>query len=179
MTSLKTVVTTSDLIKCDPIQKQLRVHGRKPVMELVLKSVLNCAKGLGILIDPEQATMLSSDIIEVYSHDSIEDCLAVLKNARQGKYSFGHETRKTITMQHFAEWMAQHLENKARARENELNKIKNDVPDKYPTIDYEKYKARKALEKEDKRGRFEKHRDKIHQEEEYQKFKEGYENKKE
>ena len=140
----------------------------------MFKNVLTTAKGLGIAIDLEQATILASDIIDVYAYDSIEDCLEVLKNARQGKYSFGHETRRTITMQHFSDWMAQHLENKARAREQKINKIKNDVPDKYPQIDYEKYKARKALEKEDKRGRFEKHRDKVHKEEEFMRFKEEY-----
>jgi len=165
-------------LKCAPIMKQIRTHGKDAVVMEVLKGVVNCATGLGITIPQEQAVMLSNDIIEVYACDSIEDCLTVLKNARQGKYGFGHETRRTITMQHFAEWMSQHLEKKSQARENELNKIKNDVPDKYPEVDYEKYKARKALEQEDKRGRFEKHRDKIHKEEEYQKFKEGYENKK-
>lgn len=96
---------------------QVAAHGTDIVIVSIRVALEKCAAGLGINLSPHQMSMLCSDLIDVYSYDSIEDIQQCLKKARQGKYGFGHHKRDMITMSLIREWMAEHLDEKAIERE--------------------------------------------------------------
>jgi len=127
-------------------------------------AVEKCAEQLNISMSQNQASTLSDDLIDVYSHDSVEDITECLKNGRRGEYGFGHNSRNSLNMILIREWMSLHLEKKAieREKENKKNKIENNEP--LEIVDYEAYKIR--TKKEDKEKK-----DKKQGSEEYNNFK--------
>lgn len=133
----------------------IREHGEELVIDKIKLSLNKCALGLNINLQPESYETLAADILEVYQYDSVEDVIQCLKKGRQGKYGFGHNNRQSITMILIKEWMALHLEEKAIAREKELQNQKKKVIPRSITdeegkeIDmYEIYRKRQAVEKE-------------------------------
>lgn len=142
---------TSDLVKAKPMVELIRSYGpdgeqvREEIIKTIAMALAKCSVGLGIDIQQAALQMLSEDILEVYGHDSVEDVIYTLKNARQGVYDFGHHKRGVMSMQIISEWMAITLERKAIARENEI-KIKQQEK-RLEEIDYSKFKDRIEKEK--------------------------------
>lgn len=124
---------------------------------------------LNIKMNSLQLETLCEDIMDSYPYDSLEDVREVLKNARQGVYGFGHESRGAITMILIRDWMSQHLEKKARILESKHNKQKLSDKTIYKTVDYEKFKKNPPVNLKKKQDEKEKA---------YQKFKQDlYKNK--
>ena len=111
------VTQVSDLLRTRPVQLQVKEHGRELILTMIRVSVEKCADSLGIKISDSQVVTLCNDLIDVYTHDSVEDIQQCLKKGRQGLYGFGHNKRDSLTMPLIREWMAQHLEEKAAERE--------------------------------------------------------------
>ena len=144
-----------DLIKCKNISLQVKEHGELAVLTEVRLYVEKCAMALNIQMSQIQVVTLCEDLIDTYSHDSIEDLRECLKSGRTGAYGFGHNSRNSLNMILIREWMAAHLEKKAIEREKHHQKtkiLKQPIED----IDYEAYKIRAKKEdaekKEAKRG---------------------------
>lgn len=137
-----------------PIKIQIAHGNETEVRVTILMSVEKCAEQLNISLSQNQAVTLSDDLIEVYSHDSVEDITECLKNGRRGEYGFGHNSRNSLNMILIREWMSLHLEDKAIEREkvNKKSKMSNKEP--LQNVDYEEYKIRS--EKEDKEKKEEK-----------------------
>lgn len=115
--SLIEVSNTADLLKCRPIVQQIATYGEGPVKAKVRMAVEKCAIGLNIELSDAQVVVLCEDLIDTYSHDSIEDVLECLKKGRRGVYGFGHNRRDTLNMVLIREWMGQHLSEKWEQRE--------------------------------------------------------------
>lgn len=115
--SLIEVSNTGDLLKCKPIMEQIAAHGEGPVKAKVRMAVEKCAIGLNIELSDAQVVVLCEDLIDTYSHDSIEDILECLKKGRRGVYGFGHNRRDTLNMVLIREWMQAHLAEKWEQRE--------------------------------------------------------------
>lgn len=118
-----------ELLKAKPISLQVQEHGEERILMEIRISVEKCATGLNLSVDDEQVAILCEDIMEVYSHDSIEDVQICLKKARQGRYGFGFNKRGVITMELVREWMARHLEEKAQERERIIHNRKQQEED--------------------------------------------------
>lgn len=136
------------------MREMIKEFGIEPVQITIKKAVTKCCAGLNIHMDPGLIDLLVEDLVDVYKYDSVEDIIECLKKGRQGKYGFGHNSRSALTMILIGEWMAKHLEEKAIAREKELqNQKKKDVPEIIKNkegneIDmYEAYRRRQAGEK--------------------------------
>jgi hypothetical protein len=161
--SIIQVTKTSDLLQCKPITAQILKHGRSQVNLVVAASVNRCLEGLDIDLPNDKIQLLIEDIVDVFKFDSIEDIQICLKNGRQGKYGKTYGKLNMIIIQ---EWMAQHLDRKAQAREAQYNKAKHDFKtreeyetavkvgakinqeqqerkkaERYDQISYEEYKA--------------------------------------
>ena len=139
----------ADLLKCEPIALQIKKHGRKPLIATVIEWLNSLANGLDINLPPERAIMIASDLIEVYTFDSLEDLREVLKKARQGVYGWGMEKRGVLNMIIIREWMAEHLERKAIEREKASEAAKDKTRPILEAVDYEAYKIRDAQEKKE------------------------------
>lgn len=126
---------------------QIKEHGEELVQAEIITYIAKLALGLGIQLSNEAILLLSEGILEVYAYDSIEDVKECLKSARNGLYGWGMLPRSTITMMHVREWMAQHLEKKAIAKERMHKLLKENSRDNLPKVDYQAYKSRIAEEK--------------------------------
>lgn len=115
----------ADLIGTIPIAVHLRKANTKVlILNEIRISLEKCAMGLGIKMSDYQFEILSTDILEVYQYDSLEDVQQCLKKARQGEYSFEHFKRDVISMPLFRHWMSCHLDDKAAIREKILKEEK-------------------------------------------------------
>lgn len=132
-----------------------------------------CVISLGIKMTNERISLLCEDVLEVYGYESLEDIRECLKKARNGSYSFGHESRNTISMIHIRKWMTEYLEKKVELREKQHNEIKKQSQEKHSEIDYDKYKKRLKEEKEKKQSR-----PSAFNQENYKKMLNDYQNKK-
>jgi len=127
-------------------------HGHDKVLSIIAEAVEKTRTALNIQMHPIQIEMLVDDIYEVYQIESIEDVLQCLKKGRVGLYGFGINRRDTLNMILIREWMTQHLERKAKAREEKHLKLKVETNEPLPNVDYEAYKERnKNTEKPKKR----------------------------
>ena len=115
-----------------------------------------CLMCLCIVSSQEHIKGLTSDLIEVYKHDSVEDIVEALKAGRQGKYG---KTYNKLNMIIIHEWMGYQLEAKAILREREHEKVKKDNKDLEQVIDYNKVKERIDNEREGKKDLTDKERD--------------------
>lgn len=123
---------------------QIKNHGIEEVTKKITLALSKCIEGLGIQMTPSTLQMLSTDIIDVYSCDSIEDVIEALKAGRQGKYG---TTYNKLNMVVVNEWMHQQLEHKAILRENEHKKLKSQDMPELENVDYDAFKKRKKEEK--------------------------------
>ncbi len=123
---------------------QIKNYGIEEVTKKIMLALSKCIEGLGIQMTPSSLEMLSTDVIDVYSCDSIEDVIEALKAGRQGKYG---TTYNKLNMVVVNEWMFNQLEAKAILRENEHNKLKSQDMPELPNVDYKAFKKRKEEER--------------------------------
>ncbi len=126
---------------------QIKNYGIEEVTKKITLALSKCVEGLGIQMTPDALQLLSSDIIDVYSFDSIEDVIEALKAGRQGKYG---TTYNKLNMVVINEWMSKQLEHKAILREKEHDKLKqlNILGAKeVPNVDYDAFRKRKEEER--------------------------------
>lgn len=98
-----------------PLIVALMKSGHKDdVIEVVCMSLEKCADALGVEMSESQKVNVVHDMIEEYKYEAVEDLIFVLQNGRKGHYGkvFGK-----LNMIVISEWMRNHLEDKARARE--------------------------------------------------------------
>lgn len=69
---------------------------------------------VGTDLNPMQIELMAEDLIDAYKYDSLEDIAEALKKGRQGRYGKVYGKLNGIVL---AEWMGNHLEEKAIARE--------------------------------------------------------------
>ena len=131
----------------------VKEFGEKEVLTTISISVVKCASGLGITLTHSQLETLCYDLLDVYKYDAVEDIQQCLKKARQGRYSFGHHSRSILNMPLIKDWMVQHLEEKAQARENINRKYKEEFKEPLPKVDYTTYLKRQKQEQEEKAER--------------------------
>ena len=131
-----------DFLKCVSIRKQIKEFGEEQVKALISVGVKKLTISLNITFSDFQLETLCDDLVDVYCHDSIEDVLHVLKNGRQGKYSFGHHSRSVISMGLINDWMTLHLEEKSKLREEEHRIKKIGISEPLVKVDYEAFKNR-------------------------------------
>jgi hypothetical protein len=165
--SLERISKPSDLLKCKTIASQIIKVGVEHVLIEIRLSVQKCAMALNISMSDNQVVTLCEDLMDTYTYDSIEDVRECLKDGRQGKYGFGHNSRNSLNMVLITEWMSFHLEKKEierrKADKNSYTTSKKELP----KVDYKAYQIR--MEKEDR----EKHKEKQGSEE-YNDFKLKY-----
>ena len=107
----------------------IKEHGKKAVMEKIMKGIVKCCMQLGIELNPMVTETLAEDIMDVYVLDAIEDVLEALKKGRQGKYGFGYNSRNTLNLIIIREWMTKHLEEKSLVREKLIENKKHEERD--------------------------------------------------
>lgn len=150
-TSLKATNSIGDNLKCQTIAKQIQTFDRKSVIAEITGWVSKCAFSLDIEISKERLLLMSSDIMDTYTYESLEDVRDCLKKARQGQYGWGLEKRGVINMVIIRFWMDSFLEKKSieRQRLHEASEKKNREAEKTPFdgVDYEAYKIRSAKDK--------------------------------
>jgi predicted nucleotidyltransferase len=139
--------------------RQIEENSREDVFNMIAISVTKLQEALSINLSNSQFAMLCNDIIDKYKHDSIEDVIICLQNARQGKYDWGHEKRGILNMVIISYWMSFHLDDKAAELEKRHANEKKVISENegsadllkahVPKVDYEAYKARMKKEKED------------------------------
>ena len=140
-------------------------HGSNEVYFELAGAVVKCAQGLGIEMSNDRIQLLVEDITEVYKFDSIEDIQICLKNGRQGKYGKTYAKLNMIIIQ---EWMTQHLDRKAAARESLNSKAKHDFKNRE---EYENaVKVGSKINEQEKKDKASKKRDDI----EYEEFRAQY-----
>lgn len=141
---------TTDLLNCEPVANQIRMHGQEEVLNVVKKSVLKLLMSVGQSIDPIFIEMTAEDLMDKYRLDSIEDIVECLKKGRQGTYGkvFGK-----VNMIVISEWMSIHLEDKYRERERHVHNQKEGNEAKHNNIDYEAFKMRNDKDQEKDRAR--------------------------
>ena len=120
---------TFELLKAKPIMMQVHEHGDDKVKNYIKAALIKMSNAIGDNLDAnaDRLDMLTTDLIEVYHYDSIEDITECLKKGRRGDYGFGHHKRGFITMLLLREWMSRHLEEKAVIREKEIARKKVDI----------------------------------------------------
>lgn len=152
------------MLKCIPIKNQIEKHGAEKVYAFTIAYLDKCLTGIGIDIPDDKMKLLCEDILEVYSHDSLEDIVQCLKKGRQGYYGTSYNKLNMMVIQ---EWMSKHLEEKARLREN----LHQSEKEKH------EWETRQQYEEAVKAGEIlgEKLKSMTKDDSEYQKFKADYE----
>ncbi len=131
---------------------KVRQYGFDEVKKLVGAWVLKLAEAIGDDMNANRLSMLTSDIMETYYYDSLEDVRECLKKGRRGEYGYGHHKRGFVSMPLIREWMKEHLCKKAEIREQSLKQVK---PERTKPFDPEKFysEGKKYLEGQKKRER--------------------------
>lgn len=147
------VKSSEDLLKAVPIA----IHKDYVTAQNEIGSALVfCADALGIALEDHVVKIITSDLIEKYKFDSVEDIIYCLKKGRQGYYGKNYAKLNTIVI---SEWMEHHLESKASAKESEVSKNKAKSTLEIQGVDYDAYKIKlekqKANKSEEKRNHFE------------------------
>lgn len=75
-------------------------------------------------LNDEQLDILTVDTLDYFSNESLEDLLLFFKMARTGKFGIATHSIDSNTI--FGEWIPKYLELKAEAREDLLQKQKNE-----------------------------------------------------
>lgn len=109
----------------------------KTVLNVALKK---SADVLGIDLPASTIVNISEDLIDKYRFDSIEDILGALKKGRQGYYGNNYHKLNLIVI---SDWVSMWLDDKAQAREKELNNKKSNK-EPLGEVDYDEYKKRIA-----------------------------------
>jgi hypothetical protein len=129
----------------------IRESGIEQCKTEIVKYVVKCVDQMGIQTSPSFLETFAEDALEVYPYESLEDIRECLKKGRQGKYGITYGKFNMIV---FTDWMSKHLDDKAKAREDQLKneKMNEDfsvmelLKDKLPTKqDREKSKALKVI----------------------------------
>lgn len=111
-----------DLLKAKPIAEQIRLAGEQPVKNVVQKAILKASDAMDISIPPARILLLTEELIDLYTTDSIEDIIAALRNGRRGQYQA--KPYGKINLELITSWMSEHLDQKAREREKVLHNEK-------------------------------------------------------
>ena len=135
----QSITKVSETLAITPI-----VNDSREANKYIFIALKKCYDVLGYDYQENILAAISEDLVDAYKYDSIEDIQLALKKGRQGKYGKVYK----LNMITFSEWMAKHLEEKAKEREKVLEKYKEDY--QLPQIDYEAYKKRIKEEKEEK-----------------------------
>ena len=129
----------------------IRESGDEACKTEIVKYAIKCVDQMGIQTSPSFLETFAEDALEVYPYESLEDIRECLKKGRQGKYGITYGKFNMIV---FTDWMSKHLDDKAKAREDQLKneKMNEDfsvmelLKDKLPTKqDREKSKALKVI----------------------------------
>lgn len=107
-------------------------------------AVAKCALMLQIPIDDSFIQILTSDLIDKYSYESIEDLVICLRKGRQGFYGNNYNKLNMIVI---SDWMQKHLEEKAISREKFIKQNYQTTKEPLKVVDYEAFKARIAEKK--------------------------------
>ncbi len=150
------IIKPCDILKAKPMINSIKTNGVTYYEKIIMQALSKCLMSLGIVSSQEHIKGLTSDLIEVYKHDSVEDIVEALKAGRQGKYG---KTYNKLNMIIIHEWMGYQLEAKAILREREHEKVKKDNKDLEQVIDYNKVKERIDNEREGKKDLTDKERD--------------------
>ncbi|MEC7753838.1 MAG: hypothetical protein VYB44_07395 [Bacteroidota bacterium] len=119
-------IETSDLLKCKPVFQQIQEYGFNQVKSIIGISIMKCSDSLSIPLNEKTISILAEDLLDKYSHDAIEDITEAIRKGRTGKYSNDPSTKSygKLNMEVFSVWMTHHLEEKARAREQQVREEK-------------------------------------------------------
>jgi len=125
---------------------QLQEHDRKSVIAQIAEWLNLCAIGLEIDLAPERLLMMSADVLDTYTYESLEDVRECLKSARKGVYGWGMEKRGIMNMVLISFWMTEHLEIKSIERqilfESAQKSQRETEKEELKDVDYEAYKIR-------------------------------------
>lgn len=134
-----------ELLNCMSINMQVKTHGREPV-EFIVKSALSkLAISMFGGIDSNklaQIEILTEDLVDAYSYDSIEDLVEAIRKGRQNKDNKYPNPYNRFNMDLICSWVNTHLGDKADARQEALKQQGQTPNEKYPDIDYAAFKKR-------------------------------------
>lgn len=157
---------------------QVQKHDRETVIGQIAEWLMLCATGLDISLPPDRLLMMSADVLDAYTYESLEDVRECLKSARRGAYGWGMEKRGTMNMVIVRFWMAEYLELKSierQARHQASIKEKKLIEqEELPGVDYEAYKIRMSKNDTEWQRMKGKERKNLQKEMEFQAFKEKY-----
>lgn len=109
----------------------VKEHGKEAVQLQIMSAISKCSEALDIPLSPQKIQLMAFDVLETYTHDSVEDVIEALKKGRRGVYGTTYNKLNMIVV---SGWMAQHLEEKAMARENELKEKKDPIEIDYAQV---------------------------------------------
>ena len=137
---LTEICKPDDLLKCKTIQYQVRTYGEQPVLGKIRMALEKSFIALDVPVDDVKMRILCEDLMDTYTHDSIEDIYQALKKGRSGQYGTNYNKLNMVVI---AEWMSRHLEEKAIARERKVALLKaKNFDNQSEHIDYEAYRQR-------------------------------------
>lgn len=154
--SLTPISKPSDLVGCTPMVVLARQGKKEAVLAIILAALDKCIMAMDFDVTDQRRALLASDIMETYTHDSIEDVIEALKQGRQLKLERPpHASRSKFSMEYVSHWMSQILDKKSAEREKIRQKeiAEENASGAIPVIDYKAYKLRAAKERENKKGR--------------------------
>ena len=96
----------------------------------VINELKNLHLLFGLEINPERLSVLASNIIKNYNHETFETIISILRNGASGKYK--EKIYKTFTPQTFALWASEFLELLYTERER---LIKNEKKESKPSFE--------------------------------------------
>ena len=160
------------ITKCltDPhISVLISEYGFKAIAERIIIELKKINLLYGFKTDESYYPLFVEFIIQTYKFESMADIIMCLTNGRNGKYGKPFKQLDPATFQ--KDWMSQHLEQKAIARESKNDKNKHDFKDKteYTKTVLQGIENLKEIAKSKKKT--------TDKEAEYQKFKAEYEAK--
>lgn len=156
----KTILTVEDCIEATAIVS--RKKERNEIVKNVMYELKLTLISLMVAYSDNQLAMWAADLCEHHKHETEEDLILILRNARRGVYGKGF---KTFDLGMFQEWLTKHLDKKAEERENQIGYTGGRIPDepKHAWEDYDEYvesvaegyEIQKQLERERKRRKLE------------------------
>jgi hypothetical protein len=112
---------------------QVKDHGRGKVVATLILSLTKTAEVIGASLSKQALITMATDLVDKYSHDSIEDIMQALKKGRSGNYG----TVYRFNLPTVGDWMSAHLEEKSQVREEAWNRFKDTKKGEAPIVNPE------------------------------------------
>lgn len=121
---LSNATTPKKALDFPNILDQVRTNGLAYVYAEIVAVISRGLEAFNVKqpMTPKQIEIFAEDFLEVYQYESIADLKVCLKHARLGYYGSHYQSIDSLTLQ---TWFKKYLDEKAEAREQRHQEVKN------------------------------------------------------